>query len=218
MLSGVFFPQLSMSLIFVLLVVFLTIYPRGMFGREIDQVHFPIAPYMGESTGLLRKLANVPVSISLIPKLAVLILLCLAPHWVSKYWTFLLAEIMIFALFAISFNILFGFTGMLSFGQASIFGAAAYSMSLILIHLTTSWWLAFIGSLLISTALTVIIGLCSIHRSEIYFGMLTMAFSMLFYSILYKWNSLTGGADGLSGIRALWWVLWVLPSWLSHHP
>ena len=73
-------------------------------------------------------------------------------------------------------------------------------MSLILIHLTTSWWLAFIGSLLISTALTVIIGLCSIHRSEIYFGMLTMAFSMLFYSILYKWNSLTGGADGLSGI------------------
>jgi branched-chain amino acid transport system permease protein len=107
---------------------------------------------------------------------------------------------MIFALFAISFNILFGFTGMLSFGQASIFGAAAYSMSLILIHITTSWWLAFVGSLLISTALAVIIGLCSIHRSEIYFGMLTLAFSMLFYSILYKWNSLTGGADGLSGI------------------
>ncbi len=197
-LGGILFPQMSMSLIFVLLVIFLSIYPRGMFGREMEQSHVPIVPYLGETTGKLGSL-NLN-SISLAGSLAVLALLFIAPMWLSKYWTFLLAEILIFALFAISFNILFGFTGMLSFGQASIFGAAAYSISLILIHLTHSWWLAFAGSLLISTGLAVIIGLCSIHRSEIYFGMLTMAFSMLFYSIIYKWNSLTGGADGLSGI------------------
>lgn len=197
-LSGLFFPELSMSLIFVLLVVFLSIYPRGMFGREIEQVHYPIAPYLGEPAGLLRKVGGDYVSLAM--SALVLLLLLLAPHWLPRYWTFLLAEILIFALFAVSFNILFGFTGMLSFGQASIFGAAAYAISLILMHLTNSWWLAFMGSLVISTSLAVVIGLCSIHRSEIYFGMLTLAVSMLFYSVLYKWNSLTGGADGLSGI------------------
>jgi branched-chain amino acid transport system permease protein len=197
-LGGILFPQMSMSLIFILLVVFLSIYPRGLFGREMEQSHVPIVPYLGETTGKLGSL-NLN-SLSLAASLAVLAMLFLAPIWLSKYWTFLLAEILVFALFAISFNILFGFSGMLSFGQASIFGAAAYSMSLILIHLTHSWWLAFTGGLLIATGLAVIIGLCSIHRSEIYFGMLTMAFSMLFYSVIYKWNSLTGGADGLSGI------------------
>ena len=197
-LSSLFLPEVSMSLIFVLLVVFLSIYPRGMFGREIEQVHYPIAPYLGEPTGRLRILGGDFVSLAI--AVLVVALLFLAPQWLSRYETFLLAEIMIFALFAISFNILFGFTGLLSFGQASIFGAGAYSMALILMHLTHSWWPAFLGSLVISTGLAVIIGLCSIHRSEIYFGMLTLAFSMLFYSILYKWNSLTGGADGLSGI------------------
>lgn len=197
-LGSIFFPQLSMSLIFVLLVVFLSIYPRGMFGREMEQVHFPIAPYLGETTGLLDKLGL--SFLTPVGSAALLVLLFLAPLVLSKYWTFLLAEILIFALFAISFNLLFGFTGMLSFGQASIFGAAAYAISLILIHVTNSWWLAFAGSLVVSTSLAVIIGLCSIHRSEIYFGMLTLAFSMLVYSIIYKWNSLTGGADGLSGI------------------
>jgi branched-chain amino acid transport system permease protein len=197
-LGSVFVPQLSMTLIFVVLVVCLSIYPRGLFGREIEQVHFPIVPYLGEATGFLGKFGL--TSLSLGSSVVVLLLLFLAPLWLSKYWTFLMAEILIFALFAISFNILFGFTGMLSFGQASIFGAAAYSMALILIHVTQSWWLAFAASVIIATGLAVLIGLCSLHRTEIYFGMLTLAFSMLLYSVIYKWNALTGGADGLSGI------------------
>ena len=76
-LGSIFFPQLSMSLIFVLLVVFLSIYPRGMFGREMEQIHFPIAPYLGETTGLLDKLGLrflTPVGSA-----ALLVLLFLAP-------------------------------------------------------------------------------------------------------------------------------------------
>ena len=197
-LGGVFLPELSMSLIFVLLVVFLTLYPRGMFGREIETMHVPVVPYLGNVASAFRKISA--TQLSLVSSLVVVALLVLAPLALPKYWTYLLAEIMIFALFSISFNVLFGFTGMLSFGQASIFGAGAYAIALMLIHVTTNWWLAFAASLLISTGVAVIIGLMSIHRSEIYFGMLTMAFAMLFYSVIYKWNSLTGGADGLSGI------------------
>lgn len=197
-LSGVFVPELSMSLIFILLVIFLSLYPRGMFGREIEQMHIPIVPYLGNLANAFKKLSA--TQLSLFSSVVVLILLFLAPMALSKYWTYLMAEVMIFALFAISFNVLFGFTGMLSFGQASIFGAGAYSIALMLIHVTGSWWLAFAASVLISTGVAVIIGLFSIHRAEIYFGMLTLAFAMLFYSIIYKWNSVTGGADGLSGI------------------
>ncbi|MCB2227748.1 MAG: ABC transporter permease [Desulfarculaceae bacterium] len=197
-LGGVFLPELSMSLIFVLLVVFLTLYPRGMFGREIETMHVPVVPYLGTVASAFKKLSA--TQLSLFSSLVVVALLAFAPLALPKYWTYLLAEIMIFALFSISFNVLFGFTGMLSFGQASIFGAGAYAIALMLIHVTTNWWLAFAAALAISTGVAVVIGLMSIHRSEIYFGMLTMAFAMLFYSIIYKWNSLTGGADGLSGI------------------
>jgi branched-chain amino acid transport system permease protein len=197
-LGGIFLPELSMSLIFVLLVVFLSLYPRGMFGREIEQMHVPIVPYLGRIADVFKKLSATQLSLG--TSIVVLAILLVAPLALPKYWTYLLAEILIFALFAISFNVLFGFTGMLSFGQASIFGAGAYAISLFLIHITSSWWLAFGASLAISTGVAVIIGLFSIHRSEIYFGMLTLAFAMLFYSIIYKWNSVTGGADGLSGI------------------
>ena len=197
-LGAVFLPELSMSLIFVLLVIFLSLYPRGMFGREIEQMHVPVVPYLGGLSNAFRKISATQLSV--FSSVVILLVLLAAPVALPRYWTYLLAEILVFALFAISFNVLFGFTGMLSFGQASIFGAAAYAISLLLMHVTSSWWLAFAGSLAISTGVAVVIGLFSIHRTEIYFGMLTLAFAMLFYSIIYKWNSLTGGADGLSGI------------------
>jgi len=197
-LAGIFLPELSMSLVFILLVIFLIVYPRGMFGREIEQMHVPVVPYLGNLANAFRKMSA--TQLSLLSSGLILLLLLVAPLALPKYWTYLLAEILVFALFAISFNVLFGFTGMLSFGQASIFGAAAYAIALLLLHVTDSWWLAFAGSLAISTAVTVIIGLFSIRRAEIYFGMLTLAFAMLFYSIIYRWNSVTGGADGLSGI------------------
>lgn len=197
-LAGVFLPELSMSLVFMILVVCLVLYPRGMFGREIEQMHVPVVPYLGNVTRVFRKIS--PAQFSLASSILILLLLSLAPLVLPRYWTYLLAEILVFALFAISFNVLFGFTGMLSFGQASIFAAAAYAISLFLIHVTGSWWLAFGASLIIATAVAVVIGLFSIHRTEIYFGMLTLAFAMLFYSVIYKWNSVTGGADGLSGI------------------
>ena len=85
-LGSIFFPQLSMSLIFVLLVVFLSIYPHRSVGREMEQIHFPIAPYLGETTGLLDKLGLrflTPVGSA-----ALLVLLFLAPLVLSKSWTF----------------------------------------------------------------------------------------------------------------------------------
>jgi len=201
-LGAVFFPDFAMAFIFVLLVVFLSIYPRGLFGREIEQIHIPIAPYTEDfklrRIPLFKRFS--PISISITQTILVILLFSLIPVLFSKYWLLLFAEILIFGLFALSFNIMFGFTGMLSFGQAAIFGVGAYTVSLLMIKLNLSWGIAFLLSLAFSTFVAFLIGICIIHRTEIYFAMLTMSFGQLFYSTIYKWNDLTGGADGLTGI------------------
>jgi branched-chain amino acid transport system permease protein len=207
-LGILYFPGLAMTFVFVLLVVFLSIYPRGLFGREIEQAHVPIAPYI-QDVGILFR--SIPRWLTSWVSICIVIFgFLLAPLWLSNYWLYLSTEIFIFALFAMSFNLMFGFTGMLSFGQASIFAAGAYGVALITLKLGVSWWIAFFGSLFLSTGIAFLIGICTIHRAEIYFAMLTMAFAQLFYSIIYKWPSLTGGPDGLTGIPA---PKLVLPGW-----
>ena len=200
---GIFaIPSLAMSFVFILLVLTLVARPRGLFGRIAEGRHIPIAPYMGRmglSEFLMAK--KIPLQLGTYLIGFVLIgLLVIAPVAMSKYWTTLVTEIFVFAIFATSFNLLLGYTGMLSFGQAALFGAGAYTVSLIFLKLTASWPIAFLGAILVSALVAVIIGYLSIHRAEIYFAMLTLAFAQLFYTVIYKWTKFTGGSDGLIGI------------------
>ncbi|MGZ3557886.1 MAG: ABC transporter permease [Thermodesulfobacteriota bacterium] len=200
---GIFaIPSLAMSFVFILLVLTLVARPRGLFGRIAEGRHIPIAPYMGRmglSEFLMAK--KIPLQLGTYLIGFVLIgLLVIAPVAISKYWTTLVTEIFVFAIFATSFNLLLGYTGMLSFGQAALFGAGAYTVSLIFLKLTASWPIAFLGAILVSALVAVIIGYLSIHRAEIYFAMLTLAFAQLFYTVIYKWTKFTGGSDGLIGI------------------
>jgi branched-chain amino acid transport system permease protein len=107
------------------------------------------------------------------------------------------AEILIYALGAVSFNILLGYTGMLSFGQGALFGMGAYTTGLLLIHL--GWHpLATLVCASLSGAITaLVVGLFSIQRIGLYFVMLTLAFNQLVFFIAYQLKGLTGGDDGL---------------------
>ena len=106
-------------------------------------------------------------------------------------------EILIYALGAVSFNILLGYTGLLSFGQGALFGAGAYLTGLMLIHLQVHPILALLCSCLIGAATAFIIGFFAIRQVGIYFVMLTLAFNQLVFFIVYQWKGLTGGDDGL---------------------
>lgn len=112
----------------------------------------------------------------------------------------LASEILIYALGAVSFNILLGFTGMLSFGQGALFGTGAYMAGLLLIHLGLHPLLALLCSCLMGALTALIIGLFSIRQVGIYFVMLTLAFNQLVFFIVYQWKNLTGGDDGLLGV------------------
>jgi branched-chain amino acid transport system permease protein len=121
----------------------------------------------------------------------------------SRYQMNLAAHILVWGLFAVSFNMLWGVTGMLSFGQALYFGIGAYSIGLLVTHAGEGWYLpAILIGLIAAGGLSFLLGLLVIRVSGVYFTMLTLAFAQLAWQITFKWYDVTGGDDGIQGIIA----------------
>ena len=118
----------------------------------------------------------------------------------STFLTYLLTQIFIFGLFAIGYDLLLGYTGMLSFGQAGLFGIGAYTCTILLKNYSCSLSLALLIAIIITCGVSIIIGFISIQTSGIYFAMLTLVFGQLIYEISLKAVKLTGGADGIVGV------------------
>ena len=119
----------------------------------------------------------------------------------SRYQMNLSSNILIWGLFAVSFNMLWGITGMLSFGQALYFGIGAYSIGLLVTRVGPGWYVpAILIGMATAAALALVLGLLVIRVSGVYFTMLTLAFAQLVWQIAFKWRDLTGGDDGIQGI------------------
>ncbi len=114
--------------------------------------------------------------------------------------TVLANEVLIFAMAAIGCNLLLGYTGLLSFGQALFFGGGAYLSSLMGIHWTLSLVPVLLLTMLSGALMAVVVGYFSIRRQGIYFVMLTLAFAQLGYYIAFLAEDVTGGEDGLLDI------------------
>jgi branched-chain amino acid transport system permease protein len=129
--------------------------------------------------------------------LLILVLIVVMP-WLER--PVILAEILVFALAATANNLLLGYTGMLSFGQATFFGVGAYITGLMIFHWDAPLWLVLPAAVLANVVLAAGIGYLCVQRIGLYFIMLTFAFNQMFYFIAYSWTSLTGGEDGLPGV------------------
>jgi len=112
----------------------------------------------------------------------------------------LASEMLIFAIFAMGYDILFGYTGLLSFGHAIFFGAGAYSLGLLLIKFQAPLLVGLLGGVSVTLAIALVVGFLSIRVKGIYFVMVTLAFCQMFYFIAFKWAGLTGGDNGLHGV------------------
>ncbi|HUQ75821.1 MAG TPA: branched-chain amino acid ABC transporter permease [Burkholderiales bacterium] len=127
------------------------------------------------------------------------------PFVLSEFWLFIAIEVLAFALYAMSFNVLLGYGGMLSFGHAAFFGVGGYAAALVMKKAGLPAGIAFalvpLVALAVSAAFAVVIGFFSVHRSGIYFAMLTFAFQMLLYTLALKATGLTGGDDGMTGLK-----------------
>jgi branched-chain amino acid transport system permease protein len=136
----------------------------------------------------------------LIPFLLVAAILIAFPQVIKGYAIYLATLVLITALFAVSFNLLFGFTGLLSFGHAAFYAMGAYACGIFLINYTSSPLLAMLVGTFAAALLSVPFGLLCIRHTRVYFLMLTLAASMIVYTIAWKWVPVTGGDTGLLGI------------------
>ncbi len=131
---------------------------------------------------------------------AVIVVFLLLPLSGSRFLLDLATQIMIYALFALSLNVLIGYTGNISFGHAAYFAIGGYACAILV---TTYSWPLILGlaaAIFISAVAALVIGMFCVRLNEIYFAMLTLAFSMLVWSVLFKWRDVTGGDDGFVGV------------------
>jgi branched-chain amino acid transport system permease protein len=123
------------------------------------------------------------------------------PLAVSPFWLFVAVEVLAYALYAVSFNVLLGYGGMLSFGHAAFFGVGGYAVAILTAQAKLPVVLAFVLAPFVSGVVAAVVGFFCVRRTGIYFAMLTFAFQMLLYAIALKATALTGGDDGISGIK-----------------
>jgi branched-chain amino acid transport system permease protein len=111
------------------------------------------------------------------------------------------SEILIMALPALAFILLFGYTGLLHFGLGSIFAVGAYTAGILLTRYHASILLALIGGIVVTGMVAILVGFFCIKRGGMIFSLLTLAFNQLIWFTIWQWRSFTGGPDGILGIQ-----------------
>jgi branched-chain amino acid transport system permease protein len=118
----------------------------------------------------------------------------------SRYYTFLANDVVIWALFATSLNLLVGYTGLVSFGHAAYFGIGAYTTGILMKTAGLPFVLAFPAAGLAAGLFALVFGFFCVRLTRIYFAMLTLAFAQIVWAICFKWNEVTGGEQGMPEI------------------
>ncbi len=188
-LTKVFYPEASTTVIFVIMVIVLLVKPSGLFGRAAEAP----APGDGAGTGILRPL---PARATLALTAGLTLLAIAAPSFI--YPVFVM-KALCFALFACAFNLLIGYTGLLSFGHAAFFGGAAYVCA----YAVKVWGVPPLVGIVIATAaaagLGAVFGAIAIRRQGIYFAMVTLALAQMIYFYAVE-TRFTGGEDGIQAV------------------
>jgi len=134
--------------------------------------------------------------------LLIITVLALFPFIVkNRFYISLATEMIIYGLLAMSLDVLLGYTGLLSFMHNAYLGISAYAVGLFLIHVSPeSLWLACFIGVMFTTLVSVPVGWVQVRTGGLAFALLTLAFGMMFHTIVWKWYSVTGGDDGLMGM------------------
>jgi len=122
----------------------------------------------------------------------------LLPSFVPAYLRDILTKVFILAIFGMSLNLLVGYTGLFSLGHAAYFGAAAYTSSVLMVHCgVESFWLVAPAGILMAVLLASFFGFVAVRLHGTYFVFVTAAFGQLLYGVAVKWQTVTGGTNGL---------------------
>jgi branched-chain amino acid transport system permease protein len=118
-----------------------------------------------------------------------------------------LLMVMIYAIFAMGFDLVFGVSGLLSLGHSTFFGAGAYTLAILTARLGLPFWASFIAAGILAALVAMAFGFISMRLSAIFLSLATLALAELIHIVMtFKWRSFSGGPDGLSGVpRPSFW-------------
>jgi branched-chain amino acid transport system permease protein len=210
--GGAYFPLYADYIIYVALIVILLARPSGLLGRKHDArtgenlekastSKGGESPFASARSAKLQGMGWQGLAYRYLPYVFALVALLLLPQVVSEYYQDMLTKVLIFAIFAMSLDLVMGYTGLISFGWAAFFGMSGYTVGILTIHYGwTSFWLVLPVALVATALLAAGIGYLSLRVSGVYFLLVTMAFAQLLLIVATKWYTMTGGRDGLIGI------------------
>lgn len=139
---------------------------------------------------------------NMLPYLIILLFLATLPFYTPLYFHSIMVKFLIFALFAISFDLIFGYVGMLSLGHAAYFGTGAYVAAVLAYHYDiSSFWISAPLSIIAAMIMAAALGIFALRVSGIYFLLVTFAMGQMLYGIAWNWSFLnTPGMQGIAGI------------------
>ena len=184
-----YFQSIALFLIYLAMTAVLLIRPQGLFGIKYTDI--AIAPAIATTS------RPSTVQRSAVEFLVLLALLAL-PFLMTDYPRALISEIFIFAIFAMSLDLLLGFTGLMSLGHAAFFGLGAYAVAVLGTQFGVNAWLGVAAGIAVAGCGAALIGFFCVRTGGIPFLMLTLAFSQLVFSVALKWRDVTGGSDGIA--------------------
>ena len=152
-------------------------------------------PVRPQSPGGLRR--HGVSKLRIVAVVAILGLAVVVPAIFPGYWLTIAILALIYAIEAMGLNLLMGFTGLDSLGQAAFFGLGSYGLGILTVKYGVAWWPAAVAAIAIGTAGAAIIGAIAVRTRGLYFLLITAAMGQVLWGADYRWGAFTGGADGL---------------------
>ena len=193
--------RMTLAVEFMVMAVVLIIRPSGLLGLART-----VVAYGGNRIAAGDRTAMAVTRPALIASIAVAIAVFAMPLITSGYTLVLMIDIFVFALFAASLQFLIGTSGLTSFGHAAYFGLGAYGAALLLKSAGLPMEAALLAGPLAAMVGAMLFGWFCIRLEGIYFAMLTLAFAQIVWSVIYQWEGMTGGSNGLIGIWPAEWM------------
>ncbi len=136
------------------------------------------------------------------PRVAVIVflLLLISPPFLSSFLLTLLTQALIYAILAMSLDIILGYTGLASLGHAAYFGLGAYGVGILTTRYGAGFWVALPAGVLLAVAVAAIFGLVALRATGVYFLMITLALGMVVWGLAHRWVTMTQGDNGISAI------------------
>jgi branched-chain amino acid transport system permease protein len=200
-LARTYTPFLEGLVVFLLMIAVLLVRPTGLFGTSHEGGGHSGALLHGAHGGVLSTETRAKLGYAAVGALVLVPLF--AEVTGNAYTVTLLEDILIWALFALSLDLVLGYAGLVSLGHTLFYGVGAYAAVLTLLHLSSSMFVALAVAIAVCAALAWGIGFLSIRVSGVFFAMITLAFAELFFNAVFKFD-FTGGSDGLFGVDGLY--------------